>query len=555
MAANADSLPHKLVPCTTTLNLLVYGGSFNDVNNYVSALRNDGLAVHAEHVNDLDALCRELESGTHHMFLLSCEHAGTELTEALNHIRNWDERSPILLLAEQSASYLPLAANFEVRDVIPPLDMAHFAFAVQREYKSQQLRCELEQMRALLQAAEERCDQLIAGSRDAIAYISDGMHMTVNQRYLSLFGFEDSTDIEGLPVMDLIAADERNGFKKILRQLSEHKKIQARDIACQTTDGEVFQAHIEFSPALLDGEACTQILIRELEPAPAVISAEPQVASNEAAASEAAQTAAPEEATAISADEALASPIVQQLEKALDEDGLQLVYQPIVSLQGDTREHYAALLRLPTEDGQSLLPNDFLGLAASAGLLPRIDRWVIQHSIQELVKQRAEGRKINFFVNLSGQCIDDEDLLLWICDCLRDTDAKGAWLTFQLKAEDLRNNINGAKNLIAGLQKINCKVAISRYQDDPEDDALFEELSVDYVKLGYEYLVGLATSQEKQDVLNKINAQLQEKEYKTIVVGIEDANCLAVLWNVGINFIQGNFLQEPASTISYEEGQ
>ena len=63
---------------------------------------------------------------------------------------------------------------------------------------------------------------------------------------------------------------------------------------------------------------------------------------------------------------------------------------------------------------------------------------------------------------------------------------------------------------------------------------------------------GLATDQAKQDSLNQAHQELQEKELKTIVVGIEDANCLAVLWNVGINFIQGYFLQEPDASLSYD---
>lgn len=549
MAANPDTVTQQTTPCTTTLNLLVYGGGFNDVNNYVSTLRNDGLAVHAQQAGDLDSLCRELETGEHHMFLLLCEQAGTELAEALNHIRTWNAESPIILLAEQSGNYLPLAANFEVRDIVPPDDLAHLSFAIQREYRSQQLRCELQQLRQTLQAAEARCDQLIAGSRDAIAYISDGMHMTVNPQYLALFGFEDSADIEGLPVMDLIAPEERDAFKKILRQLSDHKKVQARDIACQSTSGEVFQAHIEFAPALLDGESCTQIVIRELNPTGMPLPPEAPDTPAQPAPTAATATAAAEP---ISAAEAQANPVVQQLDKALEADALQLVYQPIVSLQGDTREHYAVLLRLPNGEGQ-LAPSEFLDLAISAGLMPRIDRWVIKHSITELVKQRAEGRKINFFVNLSRSCIEDEELLLWICDCLRDSDAKGAWLTFQLRAEDMRNNIEGAKQLIDGLHKINCKVAISRYAGDPDQDPLFDAFRVDYVKLGYDYLEGLSTSQQKQDTLNRTNEQLQEKEYKTIVVGIEDANCLAVLWNVGINFIQGNFLQEPSAEITYED--
>lgn len=529
-------------PSGSSLNLLIYGASYNEVDDYVSTLRNDGLAVHATPVSDPTALEEALDAGSHDMALIHCRSAGSELPQLLAQVRGMQPLTPILLLADFSEGYLPMAANFEIRDVIPPTNLTHLSFAIRREHRRELDRREISALRAELAAAEQRCDQLVLESRDAIAYIADGMHMTVNPGYLSLFGFADAADMEGLPVMDLIAPEQRPAFKKVLRQLSDNQEVQAQATTCQTAAGEPFEAQIAFFPAQLEGEDCTQIVLRRIDQPAAVGASAPTPAPAETSPT---PLQAPPEAIddEIGNDD---SRIVEGLRQALSEDRLQLDYQPIVSLQGDTREHYAVLLRLPDGERQ-YLPKQFLPQAEKAGLLSEIDRWVVRASIRELVQQRSEARKIHFFVNLSAASLQDENLLLWICDCLRDHDAKGAWLTFQLQAADLRADIFAAQSLIAGLRKINCKLAIANYHADPDNDVLIDSISADYIKFDPIYMTNLAKDQQQQDTLNTINEKLQEKEFRTIAVGVEAADSLSVLWNVSVNFIQGNFLQ-PATT-------
>ena len=143
-------------------------------------------------------------------------------------------------------------------------------------------------------------------------------------------------------------------------------------------------------------------------------------------------------------------------------------------------------------------------------------------------------------------------MLLWICDCLREFRAKGSWLVFQFRENDLRHALNPAKELISGLKKINCRIAINNYSDVDSDDGLLKHLDVDVVKLPPEMMNGLATNAAQQDRMMHVNRRLQEDGYKTIASGVEDAGSLAILWNVGVNYIQGHYLQEPSTNMDYD---
>jgi EAL domain-containing protein (putative c-di-GMP-specific phosphodiesterase class I) len=52
--------------------------------------------------------------------------------------------------------------------------------------------------------------------------------------------------------------------------------------------------------------------------------------------------------------------------------------------------------------------------------------------------------------------------------------------------------------------------------------------------------------------MSQVNGKLQEAGYKTIASSVEDASSLAILWNISVNYIQGYFLQEPSSTITFD---
>ena len=54
--------------------------------------------------------------------------------------------------------------------------------------------------------SEQRARALMESSRDAIAYIHDGMHVLANDAYLTLFGYNAFEEVEGMPMIDMVQA-------------------------------------------------------------------------------------------------------------------------------------------------------------------------------------------------------------------------------------------------------------------------------------------------------------------------------------------------------------
>jgi len=679
------------------IDLLVIEPSLDATEGYISALRNAGLAIHPTHITREAELADALDTAALDLILCSAETEQNGFQSFIDRCLESRSDVPLIIIyQDQEPEILLQAMQDGARDVVSRDDPLHLQLVVKREFGDLLLRRELENVKGRMSETETRCTTLIENSRDAIAYIHEGMHIRANPVYLNMFGYLELDDIEGLPILDMIDPEDAGKFKKFLRtQGSEQTELEVR---CQNKEGESFDAILEFSPASIDGEPCTQIIIRnntigsDLEEKLLQISnSDPQtglanrpyfmeqleetsakqgdiegnywlfylvidsfhqirnsmgLAPSDTLLKELARTleqtidenallarfgdhtftllnAIASRAEAESLAERLCSSIERHkfrsgsesaeptcsiglaclnesvpnsqefinhayhaceaarseggnrtsvyddqemhpsfgeeineeelnelIEKALEDDRFKLVYQPIVSLQGDSRETYAVLTRLMDKDNEEIPPSQFMGSADQAGQMAAIDRWVINHAIGELAEQRKEGRKVSFFINLSAAALEDENLLLWICDSLRDHHAKGAWLAFQIHLMDLMNHLQRATKLIEGLKKIKCEIAIDHYGSISNSKKVLEQLPIDYVKFGSSLIEQLSTQQEKQDLLSELNREAQSQDVKTIAMGVEDANSLALLWTVGVNYIQGYFLQEPSDDIS-----
>lgn len=241
------------------------------------------------------------------------------------------------------------------------------------------------------------------------------------------------------------------------------------------------------------------------------------------------------------------------IDEALAGDGFELHYQPIVSLKGDSHENYSVLLRLRDENEHLLEAKDFLPLAVRSERMLAIDRWVIQNAISVVAAKRAEHAKVNFFLNLSADALQEEEILLWICDCLRDYKARGNWLTFQIDEDHARRHAAIFSSLNEGLKKVKCRVALNRFGSGPNPEFVLKNLQPDFVKFMPALGNRLADDGAKQKQLMAMAELAREADVRTVVTGVEDARSLTVLWTAGIDYVQGYFLQRPSPNIETKE--
>lgn len=243
--------------------------------------------------------------------------------------------------------------------------------------------------------------------------------------------------------------------------------------------------------------------------------------------------------------------IVAMLRQALENNSFRLLFQPIISLRGDNQEHYEVLLRLLNPQGEEIPPAEFLNAAREAGLAEKVDRWVFLHSIKLLAEHRSKGHSTRLFVHLSLASLQDQTLLPWLSVALQAARLPADTLVFQIAEPDAINYLKQAKALTQGLAALHCRVALSQFGCAVNPFNTLKHLNVDFVKVDGSYAQDLSKA-ENQEALKTLLASLHSQAKLTIVPFVETASVLATLWQAGVNYIQGYYLQGPSQSMDYE---
>jgi PAS domain S-box-containing protein len=236
---------------------------------------------------------------------------------------------------------------------------------------------------------------------------------------------------------------------------------------------------------------------------------------------------------------------VQVIKAALMENRFRLMQQPIASLMGEDRGMFDVLVRMVDEQGEELLPAEFMAAAERNDLMKHIDRWVVGASMAFCANRPVK----QLFVRLSKDSVRDKSLLAWLANQLKATRIDPQRIAFQVSEQVATEYLADTSDLATGLRKAGFQFALEHFGTGRDPRRLLSHLAVDFIKVDGTLMQGLAVDQNLQQRVRDLVDQAKQKNVATIAERVEDANTMAVLWQLGIEFIQGYFVNEPEQVV------
>jgi len=232
---------------------------------------------------------------------------------------------------------------------------------------------------------------------------------------------------------------------------------------------------------------------------------------------------------------------VKHLKSALMDDRFLLAQLPIAGLRRDSIEMYDLLVRMINEQGNSVLPSEFLPAAERNNMMKNIDRWMIKSAIDFCEQSNAD----RVFVRLSRQSIVDRSTLGWM---QREFDSRKfdcSRLVTQIPERDAAKHIKQTRDMVRKLRKLGVGFAIEHYGIDQERFQILDILKPDYIKIDGELMHSLMTDSSMQSAVQRIVSAAAERDIKSIAERVENANAMAVLFQLGLDYMQGHYVHEP----------
>jgi len=683
------------------IRLLIVDEGLHQAEVITTALRSSGLHVLAEHAEDSADMCEIITSKALDLVLFSVELPDFTLQQAQHLIRECGRHLYIIGMASKINDETTIEAmKLGAQDVVSSKSLEHLALVVKREADNIKTWRKTVKNEKELHESEKRCQSLLANSKDAVAYVHEGMHIYANEAYLELFGNTDFDELEGMPLIDMVDSNQQGELKQFLREFSQNKNTKNElNLKLLHESGESLDGLLEFSRASFEGESCTQILIRsqadttELEQQISYMhqhdlvtglynrqyfmedlqkrmddaangkphsfflyvsidnfqnirttvgisgcdilindiatilkksATENELVARFGASSycilcEGKNRASVEKNTMsllkqieqhisetgqqsisctcsismYSIDENTPdnpNEIISRAERTLDkiqldggnkaqfyvpvsgeltqqeEDGeiikhikaavanhtISPLYQPIVSITGSSGERYEIKKVINTEDGKQIHEEEFMPAAERSNMAKTLDRWAIISAIKKIAEAAKSDRKLDIFIPLSCDGVQDPTLARWVSARIQSAKIPGEQLVFAISEEYAVNQLKAVKNLFKGLKQLHCQIALDGFGTGLNPFQLVKHIQPDFLRINTAYVEGLASNTENQNSIREITSQASSMEISSILPGVCDAGVLSVLWTVGADFVQGDFLQAPSKSLNYD---
>ena len=232
---------------------------------------------------------------------------------------------------------------------------------------------------------------------------------------------------------------------------------------------------------------------------------------------------------------------VKRIKKALIDNRFRLALQPIASLTGEERDLYDLLVRMLDEQGDEILPSLFMPPAERNRLVKNIDRWVIGAAFSYCLSRRP-GRA---FVRLSQDTMLDTMLPAWLETRVKNSGLDPATLVFQVTQDAAAAHLKQTRDMAGRLKRIGFGFALDGFAGGPGANQLMGHVPIDYLKIDGALMQGLAGDELRQERVRAIVDEARNRKIRTIAERVEDANTMAVLWQLGVQYIQGYQIREP----------
>ncbi len=233
------------------------------------------------------------------------------------------------------------------------------------------------------------------------------------------------------------------------------------------------------------------------------------------------------------------------LRQALEQDELQVFYQPIISLRNGRLSGFEALVRWRREDGRFISPGHFVLLAEETGLITTLDWWIIRHALYQLHQwNRAmpDLPPLTLNVNLSSRTFESADFLPNLLPILQQNDILPGQLRLEITERALLKNAQTVRDKLTTLLEHGVHVQIDDFGTGYSSLSYLQYFPISAIKIDRAFVSQLDIDENSFYIAESIIRMAHRLGLETIAEGVENDRQLDLLKSLGCEYIQGFFI-------------
>jgi len=254
--------------------------------------------------------------------------------------------------------------------------------------------------------------------------------------------------------------------------------------------------------------------------------------------------------------------LLNELALALDQDQLQMYYQPQLDLRDRQVRAAESLVRWIHPDRGVIAPDEFIPLAEQSGLIGQLTRVVLRKVIRQIRSWRSLGLELSVSVNVSALDLADATFADCVLEFLRQDGVHPAHLTLEMTESSVIRDVQNTREVMRRLREAGVNFSIDDFGTGYSSLAQIRSLPLHELKIDKSFVLNLADSEEDQLIVRSTIDLAHSMGLVVCAEGIESEAVIRLLVAMNCDIGQGFGISRPVPAeafaqwlSSYEQGQ
>jgi diguanylate cyclase (GGDEF)-like protein len=237
-----------------------------------------------------------------------------------------------------------------------------------------------------------------------------------------------------------------------------------------------------------------------------------------------------------------------RINEALDANEFELYCQPISWLksQPPSCSHIEVLLRLRNRNGDVAYPREFIPAAERYGLMPQVDRWVLQSTVDWLVANSHVVGDLKVAINLSGDTLSDADFFQFAATQVERLNTASVPIILEITETSAIRNIHHLKEFTDRMRALGIRFSLDDFGSGLSSFTCLRMLNVDFLKIDGSFVRDMQNDSRARAIVESINHIGQSMGLATVAEYVESEDIAQVLRDIGVDYGQGYALGPPS---------
>jgi diguanylate cyclase (GGDEF)-like protein len=236
--------------------------------------------------------------------------------------------------------------------------------------------------------------------------------------------------------------------------------------------------------------------------------------------------------------------LMNDLREAVDNDELQLYFQPMVELSTKKVHVVEALSRWEHPEHGNILPEDFIPLAETSNLIGLISFWALEKSVSQIASWQRQGADIMVSINLSARDLLNPRLAAHISSLCSKYDVDPSMLRIELSESVIMSNPEQVIEVINNPVLKQLNYAIDDFGTGYSSLSYLKKLPINEVKIDRSFVLDMMQNAEDTSIVRSVIELAHNLGHKVVAEGVETEATMTQLELLGCNVVQGFYFSE-----------